>query len=114
PPSGGPAVAEALWRLAEPTIAARIETANQRVVAALLGARPFLVDVRPARELVPALRDRVVLHAGPPLGWAEMTGPMQGAAIGAALYEGWAETPDSAASLLGSGGIGFLPCHQAG
>jgi hypothetical protein len=114
PPSGGPDVQRALWRLSEPAIAARVEAANQRVVSALLGARPFLVDVRPAREMVPALNDRVLLHAGPPLEYGEMTGPMQGAAIGAVLYEGWAETPDAAETLLASGGVGFKPCHQAG
>jgi hypothetical protein len=114
PPSGGPAVAAALQRLADPAIAARIEAANARVIAAMLGARPFLVDVRPAREVVPELRDRVLLHAGPPLDWAEMTGPMQGAAIGATLYEDWAETPEAAESLLAGGGVGFMPCHAAG
>jgi hypothetical protein len=56
----------------------------------------------------------VLLHAGPPLGWQEMTGPMQGAAIGAVLYEGWAETPEAAETLLAGGGVGFLPCHAAG
>ena len=114
PPTGGEAIIRALRMLAEPSVAARVEAANARVVDALIGARPHLVDVRPARELVPALRDRVLLHAGPPLGWAEMTGPMQGAAIGAALYEGWAETPEAAESLLARGGVGFVPCHQAG
>ena len=114
PPTGGEAIIRALRMLSEPSIAARVEAANARVVEALIGARPHLVDVRPARELVPALRDRVLLHAGPPLGWAEMTGPMQGAAIGAALYEGWAETPEVAESLLARGGVGFVPCHQAG
>ena len=114
PPGGGASVRDALWRLSEPAIAARIEAANQRVVSALLGARPFLVDVRSASEMVPALRDRVLLHAGPPLEYAEMTGPMQGAAIGAALYEGWAETPEAAEALLSGGEVGFMPCHQAG
>src|SRR5688572_24892883 len=114
PPSGGQAVAEALRRLSEPATAARVETANARVVARLIDARPYLVDVRPAQEIVPQLRDRVLLHAGPPLGWPEMTGPMQGAAIGAALYEGWADTPEAAETLLMGGGVGFMPCHQAG
>src|SRR5215212_7166107 len=113
PPSGGQPVADALRTLSDPAVAARIEAANARVVDGLIGARPYLVDVRPARDMVPVLRDRVLLHAGPPLGWAEMTGPMQGAAIGAALYEGWAETPEAAASLLAAGGVGFMPCHQA-
>src|SRR5207244_11676814 len=44
PPSGGAAVRQALWRLSEPGVAARVEAANARVVTALLGARPFLVD----------------------------------------------------------------------
>ena len=114
PASGGEAVARALRALSEPAIAARVEAANARVVAGLLGARPYLVDVRPARELVPVLHDRVLLHAGPPLSWEEMTGPMQGAAIGAALYEGWAETPEGAETLLAQGGVAFMPCNQAG
>jgi len=114
PPSGGEAVARALQRLAEPAVAARIEVANRRVIERFLGARPFLVDARPAREVVPELRGRTLLHAGPPLAWAEMTGPMQGAAIGAALFEEWADTPDSAAALLAEGAVEFVPCHQAG
>lgn len=114
PPGGGEAVARALRRLAEPARAARVESANQRVIERLLGARPFLVDVQPARDVVPDLRGRVLLHAGPPLGWQKMTGPMQGAAIGAALFEGWAETPEAAESLLAAGGVDFLPCHAAG
>jgi hypothetical protein len=114
PPGGGEAVARALRRLAEPAVAARVETANARVVERFIGARPFLVDVQPAREVVPELRGRTLLHAGPPLAWAEMTGPMQGAAIGAALFEAWADTPESATVLLAGGGVDFVPCHQAG
>lgn len=117
PPSGGPAVAAALRTLAEPAVAARVEAANARLLAAMLAARPYLVDVRPAREVAPILRDRVLLHAGPPLAYQQMTGPMQGAAIGATLYEGWAETPAEAEMLLArgdGGGVQFVPCHQAG
>jgi len=114
PPSGGEAVMRALRRLAEPARAVRIETANARVVERLLGARPFLVDVKLAREVVPALSGRVLLHAGPPLAWHEMTGPMQGAAVGAALLEGWAEDPTAAEALLARGDVEFMPCHQAG
>jgi len=114
PPSGGPAVAAALRTLSEPAVAARIEAANARLLAAMLGARPYLVDVRPARDVAPILRERVLLHAGPPLAWDVMTGPMQGAAIGATLYEGWAETPAAAEALLASGGVQFVPCHAAG
>ncbi|MCC6177718.1 MAG: DUF1116 domain-containing protein [Chloroflexi bacterium] len=114
PPSGGATVAAALARLSEPARAARIAAANERVVERLIGARPHLVDVRRASDVVPVLRDRVLLHAGPPLVWDEMTGPMQGAAVGAVLFEGWAETSDAATRLLERGEISFLPCHTAG
>ena len=114
PPSGGEPVMRALRRLAEPAHAARIEAANARVVERLMGAKPFLVDVQLARDVVPVLAGRVLLHAGPSLAWPEMTGPMQGAAIGAALFEGWAEDPTAAEALLSSGGVEFMPCHQAG
>jgi hypothetical protein len=114
PPSGGDAVARALRRLAEPAIAARVEAANGRVIERFLGARPFLIDVRPARDVVPALRGRTLLHAGPPMAWEEMTGPMQGAAVGAVLFEAWADTSEAATALLAGGGVAFMSCHAAG
>jgi hypothetical protein len=114
PPAGSLGLAAALDRLSAPSVAAQIDLANGRVVERLLGARPFLVDVRPARDVVPELRERVLLHAGPPLEWHQMTGPMRGAAIGAALYEGWANDDAAAQAMLDAGEIGFLPCHQVG
>ena len=42
---------------------------------------------------------RLVLHAGPPLdGPHEVSGALRGAVIGAALYEGWADTPERASA----------------
>jgi hypothetical protein len=43
-----------------------------------------------------------------------MCGPMQGAVIGAILYEGWAENQMMAQRLAASGEITFAPCHQYG
>ncbi|MFN8524045.1 MAG: DUF1116 domain-containing protein [Chloroflexota bacterium] len=114
PPSGGLAVARALDALGRPQVAERITAANARVVERLRGARPALVDVRPARELIRELRDRALLHAGPPVSWENMTGPVRGAAIGAALLEGWATDTAGAERLLASGGVTFLPCHHVG
>ena len=55
PPGGGDRPsALALLAARRAGVAARVEAANARVVERLLGARPFLVDVRPAREVVPA------------------------------------------------------------
>jgi hypothetical protein len=114
-PSGADArVRAAAARLDDPSVAARIDAANARVLERLLGARPFLVDVRPAAEVVPLLGGRVLLHAGPPLAWAEMTGPMRGAAVGAVLYEGWADDERTAEQLLDAGGVELVPCHHVG
>jgi hypothetical protein len=112
-PPASASLAEALDRLQSPTLAARIERANGQVLARLMGARPFLIDVRPGREAIPELRDKVLLHAGPPMTWDEMTGPMRGAAIGAALFEGWATDERAATDQLGRGTIRLLPCHDA-
>jgi hypothetical protein len=92
----------------------RIDRANGEAVSRIVGAKPMLVDVAlHAREIWPE-RDRCLLHAGAPIAWEAMCGPMQGAAIGAVLYEGWAKTPDEAERLLASGAIPFAPCHHSG
>ena len=81
----------------------RVEHANETAFAAFLQGHPVLEDVRPAHELIPDLAGRLLLHAGPPVAWERMCGPMQGAIIGAILLEGWANTPDGATSLAASG-----------
>ncbi|MDR9451769.1 MAG: hypothetical protein RI637_11180, partial [Acidimicrobiia bacterium] len=87
PPQAGTEVA--LAKLAgRPEVA----EANRVAVARMLAVRPHLVDVVPAREVVPGMTERRFLHAGPPLTWAEASGPMRGALMGAMLYEGLATT----------------------
>jgi hypothetical protein len=89
-----------------------VEEANRKAFAAYLDAQPVLDEVRPARERIPDLDDRLILHAGPPIAWERMCGPMQGAVVGAIMYEGWAQTPDRAQALAASGEISFAPCHH--
>jgi hypothetical protein len=89
--------------------------ANERAIAAVHAVRPQLVGVRPAREAIPALADgRLLLHAGPPIEMARMSGPVRGALIGATLFEGWAADPEEAARLLDDGAIRIEPCHHHG
>jgi hypothetical protein len=54
------------------------------------------------------------LHAGAPVEWGSMCGPMQGAMIGALLYERWADTPQAAEAMLQEGGIRLAQCHDHG
>ncbi len=90
-----------------------IDTANQQALERIFDSRPFLVDVRPAHELLPQLGDRSVLHAGPPLAPKDMCGPLYGATLGALQYEDWSPEEASRQSLIDSGKKTFLPCHSA-
>jgi hypothetical protein len=113
PPCGGDA--DAGMRLARLLGDPRIEAANATALARYLEAQPVLVDVLLAREAIAALDgERRILHAGPPIAWADMCGPMQGAIAGAIAYEGWAATPDDAFDLAARGEVGLEPCHHHG
>jgi hypothetical protein len=111
PPAGGdPELAALLSRLAATSA---IEIANQEAVRRILAAEPVLIDVIPAHEAIPALRDeRLILHSGPPITWNRMCGPMQGAVCGAIVFEGWASDLTDAEKLAASGAIKLQPNHH--
>jgi len=91
-----------------------INEANQDALARILGGDPHLVDVIPAGHAIPALTDRMILHAGPPIGWERMCGPLRGAVMGIAVFEGWATDLDDAAAKAAAGGFAFAPNHHFG
>jgi hypothetical protein len=107
------AVARAATRLlGENRRFAAMEAANAEAIGRITAARCVLVDLRMARDVVPDLQDRMLLHAGPPLTWQTACGPMRGALAGAALYEGWARSLPEAETLLERGDIALSPCHE--
>ena len=89
-----------------------IDEANQAVVDKVIAASPFLTDVVPAYEVIPELQEHVLLHAGPPMTYEDMTDPMQGSCVGAILFEGWASDEAGARQLLEAGKIKLIPCHH--
>jgi hypothetical protein len=89
-----------------------IAEANDRAVARMRDARPLLVGVAAARDVIPGMDERTILHAGPPIEWERMAGPMRGAVVGAAVLEGLAGDLDDAARLAAAGGLRFSPCHE--
>lgn len=92
---------------------ANIDEANQAVIDRIVASQPVLIDVKPARELIPEFSEgKLLLHAGPPIKWENMTDPMKGSCIGAALFEGWADSAEAALALLASGAVKFMPCHH--
>jgi hypothetical protein len=91
-----------------------INLANQTAVERMMSARPILKAVATARDVVPGMKDNLLLHAGPPIGWERMSGPLRGAIIGAMLFEGLAADETEAASMVERGEIEFDSCHHHG
>lgn len=91
-----------------------IEDANKQALARILEGEPKLIDVVPARDVLKGLKERMILHSGPPITWDRMCGPMRGAVAGAIVFEGWAPDLEAATKLAASGGIEFHPNHHFG
>lgn len=90
----------------------KIEKANEEAVRRLTMGEPVLVDIAPAREVIPGMQDKMILHSGPPIEWSRMCGAQQGAIIGMVIYEGWAKTPDEARKILDKGETRLEPNHH--
>ena len=91
-----------------------IGKANQEAAERMMQARPMLTGVETARDVIPGMKDNLLLHAGPPIEWERMSGPLRGAVIGAMLLEGLAEDEKSAVAMVEAGEIDFDPCHHHG
>jgi hypothetical protein len=91
-----------------------IDEANREALRRILSGDPVLIDVVPAAQAIPALADHMILHAGPPIGWERMCGPMRGAIMGIAVFEGWAKDLDDAATKAAAGSFSFRPNHDHG
>lgn len=89
-----------------------IEAANKTAVERMMTARPILTGIATARDVIPGMHDRMLLHAGPPIEWDRMSGPLRGAVIGALLFEGLAKDDAEARQLAASGDITYEPCHH--
>ncbi len=89
-----------------------IEKANAEVLKKILNSRPFLVGLDTAINVIPGMKKNVILHAGPPISWDRMCGPMRGAVMGALIYEGMAKTAQEAETLAASAEIEYAPCHE--
>lgn len=89
-----------------------IEEANAKAVQIILTGMPQWIGMERAIDVIPGMRSDLLLHAGPPIAWQRMCGPMRGAVIGALLYERKASSPDEAERLAASGEIEFAPCHE--
>ncbi len=92
----------------------KIDEANQKAVEKMMAVRPILVDVQRAKDVLPGMKDNIFLHAGPPVEWERMSGPLRGGMIAGTIYEGMAKDEKEAMKVLESGDIEFAPCHHYG
>ena len=90
----------------------KIKKANEEALKKLQEANPVLVDIKQASEVIPGMHKKLILHAGPPVKWENMAGPVKGAVMGALVYEGLAKNIEEAEKLAASGEIEFDPCHH--
>lgn len=89
-----------------------IDAANAEAFARLDAADPWVIDVAPAREVLPGFRDNLVLTSGAPMPWPAYSGGQREALIGGALFEGLAIDRDDAIAKFDSGVIEVGGCHD--
>jgi hypothetical protein len=91
----------------------KIETANKLALKKMASVQPFLVDIElEAMNTIPRMNKNTILHAGPPIEWERMCGPMQGAIAGILVYEGLASDIEEAYKLATSGEIKYDCNHD--
>lgn len=90
----------------------RIDRANSEAIARVMAATPVITGVARAADVIPGMAEDLLLHAGPPITWDRMSGPVRGAVIGTLLYERRARTEAEATALVTSGRVRFEPCHE--
>jgi hypothetical protein len=91
---------------------ALIQKANLEALNRLQMAQPTLIGIGTAGEDIPGMDQKTILHAGPPIEWARMSGPLRGAVVGGLIYEGLALNEAEATALAESGEIKFDSCHH--
>lgn len=89
-----------------------INKANQKALDNLQKAQPTIIGIGRAIDDIPNMDKKTILHAGPPITWDRMSGPLKGAIIGGLIYEGLADNEADARALAASGEITFDPCHH--
>src|SRR3990172_7900154 len=91
-----------------------IDDANRLAAQRILESTPTLAGIARADEVIRGMRRNLILHAGPPIEWARMSGPLRGAVIGGLIFEGLAPDERAAVAMVEHGEVEFAPCHHHG
>ncbi|EKB7629059.1 DUF1116 domain-containing protein [Enterococcus faecalis] len=112
PANGDPELLKLLDQLKNPTLYEKIQQANEEAVTRIIQSKPILVGFDKAINVMPDMTETTILHAGPPITYENMCGPMKGAVQGALVFEGLAKDLADADRVARSGAITFSPCHE--
>src|SRR6059058_1311828 len=111
-PAGGDSALVAALIKAYGAASERVDAANAEVCRRLDSAAPVLSGLATARDVVPGMGERTLLHPGPPVAWEEVCDPLRRSARVAVMAEGWAATPEAAEALIASGDVDLQPANE--
>src|SRR5919109_1206077 len=97
-----------------PRASTATRTANDVAMERLSASDPVIVDVQPALEAIPGMRQNLVLTSGPTMPWSEYSGGQRTAILGAVVHEGLADNTSTAATLLDRGEVTVAGCQDYG
>lgn len=101
-------VVDALNKLSDPALKAKIDTANDEAVGYIVNSQPYLVDILPAGDVIEGLDDYTIIHSGPPIEYEDMVMLHQRGLVSACRFEGWADNDEDAVKLIKSGKIKIM------
>lgn len=91
----------------------QVKDANKEALDRIGAAAPVLIGLKRARELIPSIGERDLIHAGPPLeGWHEACGALRGSVVGTILHAGIATNAADAEAMAAAGEFNFLAAND--
>ncbi len=94
------------------SIKEKINAANEKAMKIMFNSQPKWVDVRPALDVIPAMKKNLILHAGPPISWDRMCSAQKNGVAGAAVFEGLANSVPEAMKMIAEGKIEIDACNN--
>jgi hypothetical protein len=90
----------------------RIDAVNGQIIKIISDSHIWWVEVGIAQEVIPTLKPYTLLHAGPPLQSAEISGAMKNAIYGAIVYEKWARNLEEAKKFFDESHVTLYSAHD--
>src|SRR5699024_2125701 len=88
------------------------EEANYVALKKILESKPIWIDIKKAKDVVPGMNEKTILHSGPPISWENITGGQRQAIIGACIYEKLALTEKEVDKKIKNESIILKPCQD--